>query len=63
MYVRQDTHTLSGTPDLTYFGEFMTSPIHYIYFTECVNLETTFMDSGLFAWISLRALSQDLFYS
>ena len=35
---------LSGTPDFTYFGEFMTSPIHYIYFTECVNLETTFMD-------------------
>ena len=26
----QETHTLSGTPDFTYFGEFMTSHIHYI---------------------------------
>ena len=44
MYAGQETHTLSGTPDFTYFGEFMTAYIHYIYFTEFVNLETAFTD-------------------
>ena len=29
--VGQDMITLSGTPDLTPFGEFMISPINYIY--------------------------------
>ena len=50
--------TLSGTPDLTPFGEFTISPIHYIYtlyITEfsVLGLCLRINDSGLFAWISL----------
>ena len=33
----QEMLTLSGTPDLTRFWEFMISPIHYIYITEFVS--------------------------
>ena len=32
----------NGTADFTPFGEFMISPIHDIYFTEFVSLETMF---------------------
>ena len=60
--------TLSGKPDFTPFGEFMISPIHYIYnihyillnlpvFGLCLQIN----DSGLFAWISRTALSLTYF--
>ena len=42
----------------------MISPIHYIYITEFVSRRTMFLwinDSGLFAWISLIALSWTYF--
>ena len=53
---------LSGTPDFTPFGEFMISPIHYIYTIYLLNLSglgqcVWLNDSGQFAWISLTALS------
>ena len=50
--------TLSGTPELTLFGEFMISPIHYMLLNLSVlELCLRINDSGLFAWISLIALS------
>ena len=56
--------TPSGTPDFTPFGEFMISPIHYIYITECVSIMTTF--TGLMTLVYLLGLCDclvlDLFY-
>ena len=40
----QEMLTLSGTPDLTPFGEFMISPIHYIHINEFVIYRTRFTD-------------------
>ena len=34
----------SRTPDFAPFGEFMISPIHYIYITEFVSFRTTYTD-------------------
>ena len=59
--------TLSGTHNFTPFGEFMISPIHYIYiiYTECVSLRTTLRlqinDFGLFVWICLTSSSRTYF--
>ena len=57
--------TLSGTHDFTPFGELMISPIHYIYIIllnlSVFGLFVRINDSGLFAWISLTALSQTYF--
>ena len=46
-HVGQEMLTLSGTPDFTPFGEFMISPIHYIYITEFVSRMTMFKDLRL----------------
>ena len=43
-HVGQDMLTLSWTPDFTSFGEFMISPIHYIYIAEFVSSWTMFTD-------------------
>ena len=67
-HVGQEMLTISGTPDFTPFGEFMILLIRYTYtlcITELVSLRTICLlinDSSLFAWISLTALSRDLFY-
>ena len=42
--VGQEILTLSGAPDFTPFGEFMISPIHYIYITEFVSFRTILTD-------------------
>ena len=63
-HVGQERLTLSGTHAFTLFGEFMISPIHYIYtlhITEFVSFRTMFTDYGLFAWISQTALSRTYF--
>ena len=36
--------TISRLPDFTPPGEFMISPIHYTYITECVSIGTMFTD-------------------
>ena len=66
-HVGQEMLTLSGTPDFTPFGEFMIVLIRYIYIY-CVLLNLSVLglclqnnDSGLFAWISLTALSRTYF--
>ena len=41
-YVGQDMLTLSGTPDVTPFGEFIISPIRYILITGFVSLVNIF---------------------
>ena len=43
-HMGQEMLTLSGTHDFTPLGEFMISPIHYIYITEFVSLMTMFTD-------------------
>ena len=61
-HVGQEMPNLSGTPDLIPFGEFMISPIHYILLNLSVlGLFLRINDSGLFAWISLTALSRTYF--
>ena len=66
-HVGQEMHTPSGTPDFIPFGEFTISPIHYIYIIYLiVNLSALGLclqvnNSGLFAWISLTALSRTYF--
>ena len=61
--MEQEIFTLSGTPVFTPFGELMISPIHYIYIHYILhNLSVLVLylrinDSGLFACISLTALS------
>ena len=52
-HVGQDMLTLSWTPDVPPFGEFMISPIHYL---SVLGLCLRINDSGLFAWISLTAV-------
>ena len=57
-----------GTPDFTPFGEFMISPIRYFSLYILLNLSVLGLclqikDSGLFAWISLTALSQTYFFN
>ena len=57
--------TLSGTHDFTPFGEFMISPIHYlyiIYYWICQFYDYVYgLMTGLFAWISLTALPRGSF--
>ena len=60
-HVGQEILTLSGTPDITPFGEFMILPIRYIYIVYywiCLRICLRINDSGLFAWISLAALAR-----
>ena len=61
-HVGQEMLILSGTPDFTPFGEFMISPIHYIYikyYWICQSWDYVYgLVTGLFAWISLAALSR-----
>ena len=62
----QETLTLSGTSDFTHFGELMFSPIHLFIISTSQNLSVLRLrlwikDSGLFAWISLTALSRIYF--
>ena len=57
LHVGQEMLTLSGTPDFNPFGEFMISPIHYIYMYYQIHLSVSVLylrinDYGLFAWIS-----------
>ena len=55
----QEIQTISGTPDFTPFGEFMISPIRYIYIIYLAVLGLLGLritDSGLLAWISLLGL-------
>ena len=63
-HVGQEMLTLSGTPDFTPFGEFMISPIHYIYILlnlSVLKLYLQINNSGLLAWINLTALSRTYF--
>ena len=62
-HVGEETLTLSGTLDFTHFGEFMISPIHFITYINLSVLRSRLRinDSGLFAWISLTALSRTYF--
>ena len=60
--------TRSGTPDFTPFGEFMIVLISLYIDLHCVLLNLSALglclrinDSGLFAWISLAALSRTYF--
>ena len=54
--------TLSGTLDFTPFGEFMISPIHYIYMNVSdLGLCLQINDSGMFAWISRTTWSRTYF--
>ena len=62
-----NAHSFQKTSDFTPFGEFMISPIHYYIIYALQNLSVLrlclwIIDSGLFAWISLTALSCELFY-
>ena len=62
-----DRKCSSGTPDFTPFGEFVILLIRYtctLCITEFVSLRTKVngLMNGWFAWISLAALSRDLFY-
>ena len=55
----QEMLTISGPPDSTPFGEFMISPIRYIYIIYLAVLGLLGLritESGLFAWISLLGL-------
>ena len=69
--ITKEILTLSGTPEFTPFGEFMISPIHYIYMyiiyywiCSVLGLCLRINDSGLFAWISpTDFFVSDLFYN
>ena len=59
----QEILTLSGTPDFTPFGEFMMSPIHYIYITEFVSFRTCLRINDWFVCLDLSdCFVSDLLY-
>ena len=62
-HVGQEMPIISGTLAFNPFGEFMISPIHYIYYIICQYWDNVYgslriNDSVLFAWTSFTAMSR-----